>query len=301
MNLQHAVQHSLNVSLTRFYTNKPAGTRRLTPTPGLFRHCPCQYNHNQEPKECVHSHLWTLETLTPYLHQLSACAQTHFRCTKKGEGPIFKYIGTKLENKFLTSQDKYFQPRYGLEPEKCGRAHTTFASTQCLCSNALPLYEKRGRGQYSGTKPENEFLSSQDEYFPSRYGLEPEKCGRAPKQIVLCIVLAVGPLPIYVHLASTWCHSCDECSQVFPVLIFHRPSVLLWRQRDDQNGEAWERGYNSSTCHCLRLGPSNWYSVSGPPLTSIITPYAISATRLLRMCSMSMLDSGWVVNWSPSA
>ena len=32
MNLQHAVQHLLSVSLARLHTNKPAGTRGLTPT-----------------------------------------------------------------------------------------------------------------------------------------------------------------------------------------------------------------------------------------------------------------------------
>ena len=32
MNLQHVVQHSLNTSLARLHTNKPAGTCGLTPT-----------------------------------------------------------------------------------------------------------------------------------------------------------------------------------------------------------------------------------------------------------------------------
>ena len=36
MYLQHAVQHLLNISLTRLHTNKPAGTRGLTPTPAYF-------------------------------------------------------------------------------------------------------------------------------------------------------------------------------------------------------------------------------------------------------------------------
>ena len=39
------------------------------------------YDQNQEPKEKVYLHFWTLETLSPYLHQLSACAQTRFCCT----------------------------------------------------------------------------------------------------------------------------------------------------------------------------------------------------------------------------
>ena len=31
MNLQHAVQHALNIRLVRLHTNKPAGTHGLTP------------------------------------------------------------------------------------------------------------------------------------------------------------------------------------------------------------------------------------------------------------------------------
>ena len=45
------------VSLARLHTNKPTGKRGLTPTPGLFRHHPCPYDQNQEPKERVHLHL----------------------------------------------------------------------------------------------------------------------------------------------------------------------------------------------------------------------------------------------------
>ena len=63
MNLQHAVQHQLNVSLTGLHRKKPAGTRGLT-------HCPYPYDQNQEPKERVYSYLWILETLSSYLHQL---------------------------------------------------------------------------------------------------------------------------------------------------------------------------------------------------------------------------------------
>ena len=37
--------------------------------------------------------------------------------------------------------------------------------------------------------------------------------------MIQCIVLVVGPLPPYVHLASTWRHLCDECSQAFPACI----------------------------------------------------------------------------------
>ena len=42
----------------------------IDPHPSLFQHRPCPYDQNQEPKERVHSHLWTLETLSLYLRQL---------------------------------------------------------------------------------------------------------------------------------------------------------------------------------------------------------------------------------------
>ena len=44
-----------------------------------------------------------------------------------------------------------------------------------------------------------------------------QNCGRAPSRTIQCIILAVGPLLPYVHLASTYRHSHDECSQAFPV------------------------------------------------------------------------------------
>ena len=60
------------------------------------------------------------------------------------------------------------------------------------------------------------------------------KCGRVLERMVLCVVLAVGP---YVHLASTWHHSHDECSQAFPVFLpVFRSRVLLWTQTEGKNG-----------------------------------------------------------------
>ena len=69
MNLEHAVQHSLNVSRVRLHTNKPAGTRGVTST-WLISTLSRLYNQNREPKERVYLHLWTLETLSSYLRQL---------------------------------------------------------------------------------------------------------------------------------------------------------------------------------------------------------------------------------------
>ena len=78
MNLQHAVQHSVNISLVRLHTNKPAGTCRLIPTRYISTfYLPVQ-SEPRAKRTCsfafvvvrVHSHLWMLETLSPYLHQL---------------------------------------------------------------------------------------------------------------------------------------------------------------------------------------------------------------------------------------
>ena len=52
-----------------------------------------------------------------------------------------------------------------------------------------------------------------------------QKRGRALERMVPCVVLAVGPLPPYIHLVFTWHHSCDERSQAFPV--FRRSSALV--------------------------------------------------------------------------
>ena len=50
MNLEHAVQHSLNISLARPCPKIDLREHTDWPRPGVFRHCPCKYNQNQEPK-----------------------------------------------------------------------------------------------------------------------------------------------------------------------------------------------------------------------------------------------------------
>ena len=71
MNLQHAVQH--DVSLVRLYMNKPAGTRGLTP----ILTSPLPVRSEPKAKERVHSHFWTLETLSPYLRPLRVLVLKH--------------------------------------------------------------------------------------------------------------------------------------------------------------------------------------------------------------------------------
>ena len=84
MNLQHAVQHSLNVSYARLHTIIPAGTCQLTPT------------------------------------------LTYFGIV------LARVIGTKSQkNVFI---------------HICGhwkRSHHICVNSECLCSNALPLYKQQ--------------------------------------------------------------------------------------------------------------------------------------------------------------
>ena len=63
---QHAVQQSLNVGFTQIILWEHMDWN----LPGLFQHHPWPSDQNQEPKEHVYSHLWMLETLSPYLGQL---------------------------------------------------------------------------------------------------------------------------------------------------------------------------------------------------------------------------------------
>ena len=53
MNLQHAVQHSLNVSFTRLHTNKLAGTHGLTPTLAYFNIVPAHTIRTKSQKNGV--------------------------------------------------------------------------------------------------------------------------------------------------------------------------------------------------------------------------------------------------------
>ena len=49
-------------------------------------------------------------------------------------------------------------------------------------------------------------------------------------------VLVIGHHPPYVHLASTWHHSCDRCSQAFPVFrTLPLPRIILNANRRTKN------------------------------------------------------------------
>ena len=57
------------------------------------------------------------------------------------------------------------------------------------------------------------------------------------------------PLPAYIHLASTRCHSRDRCSQTFPFFAtFLLPCIILSATQRTKMGEAWEQNYSHTTC-----------------------------------------------------
>ena len=55
-----------------------------------------------------------------------------------------------------------------------------------------------------------------------------------PGVCISCIWMWTPPPP-YIHLTSTWCHSCDRCFEAFPVFR----TLPNWTTK---TGEAWERG-----------------------------------------------------------
>ena len=179
----------------------------------------------------------------------------------------------------------------------------------------------RGEGpifKYMRTKLEN---SRQVPSIMLRSGVR--KCNKAPEQMILCVVLAVGPLPPYVHLASTRRHSCDECYHAFPIFRWsspvyyceHKPKVKAW--------EAWEWSYrlvsytsmlNDNKCahyaqaigisqcctHPFRVCWTSW------PLISRLAMGTMAATTMVkeewRCISMEHLEQSvmWAgTNWMP--
>ena len=64
-----------------------------------------------------------------------------------------------------------------------------------------------------------------------------------------------SPPPPHIHLASTWCHSHDRCSQAFPVFrALLLPCIIYWTQTEEQKtGKAWERDYScTQVCTLLK-------------------------------------------------
>ena len=81
MNLQHAVQHSLNISLVRPYANKPGETHTLPPT-GLISTSSLPIR--SEPRAettCLFTLVDIRNAVIMFASTQSACAQMCFRCT----------------------------------------------------------------------------------------------------------------------------------------------------------------------------------------------------------------------------
>ena len=82
MNLQHAVQQSLDISLARLQINKPEGTCGLIPTLAYFNIVPARMIRTKSQIKvfiCICG-CWNLETLSLYLRQLRVFVL--FCCTK---------------------------------------------------------------------------------------------------------------------------------------------------------------------------------------------------------------------------
>ena len=78
MNLQHAVQHLLNISLTRLHTNKPAGTWKLTPTPAYFDIVPALQPRAKRTCSFAFAHVWNALTI---FNSECLCSNVCFCCT----------------------------------------------------------------------------------------------------------------------------------------------------------------------------------------------------------------------------
>ena len=134
--------------------------------------------------------------------------------------------------------------------------------------------------KYGRNKTESEFLTGQAEYSWSyeRLGscLAVERS--MMKSSMLFHVFECGPLPPYVHLASTWHHSHDRCSQAFPVFrALPLPCIILNANRRTKNG----RGLGTRLV--ARPGGS-----TPTRLLSFITLLALSLFSLLLMKSTTI-------------
>ena len=97
---------------------------------------------------------------------------------------------------------------------------------------AVPNYK------YKCNKPESEFLTGQVEYLWSceRLGSCLAVEHSMMKSSTLFHVFECGPLPPYVHLASTRRHSRDRCSQAFPAFrALPLPCIILNANRRTNN------------------------------------------------------------------
>ena len=112
---------------------------------------------------------------------------------------------------------------------------------------AVPDYK------YVRNKPESGFLTDQAEYSWSceRLGSCLATEHSMMKSSTLFYEFECGPLPPYVHLASTWRHSRDKCSQAFPVFRALPPPCIILNA--NRRTKKWGRPGNEATL-CTLLG-----------------------------------------------
>ena len=95
---------------------------------------------------------------------------------------------------------------------------------------ALPI------NQLVYNKRQSEFLTCEVEYCRS---CEPQESWLSLERSMMksSTLFERGPLPPYVHLASTRRHSRDRCSQAFPVFrALLLPCIILNENRRTKNG-----------------------------------------------------------------
>ena len=69
------LQHLLSVSLVRLHMNKPAGTRRLTPTPAYFDIIPARTIRTKSQRMCLFAFVDVGNALTIFASTQSVCAK----------------------------------------------------------------------------------------------------------------------------------------------------------------------------------------------------------------------------------
>ena len=95
--------------------------------------------------------------------------------------------------------------------------------------------------KYVRNKLESKFLTSQDEYSFDHANVWSPKLRWSARMDDPMHCFGSWAPPPYVHLVSTWHHSCDECSQAFPVL--HQPCIIV---NENGRGLGMKLWYNNA-------------------------------------------------------
>ena len=137
--------------------------------------------------------------------------------------------------------------------ERWGRPVNTYHVTQVEGGGHRANYK------FVPDKSECELLTSQIEYSQSCECLGPSLAVKHP-MMTSSMLFECKPLSPCVHLSSTWRHSCDKCSQAFPVFPKNAHTIIAWlasssRQRQvalatslliKEKGSLWKTEVNQS-------------------------------------------------------